>query len=53
VVTHAGVMKILAAQLQGLDQETWFKLRFGYGELSLLDVPASHARLRPGGPPGA
>jgi len=53
VVTHAGVMRILAAQLQGLDLETWFKLRFGYGELSLLDVPAPHARLRPGGPPGA
>jgi alpha-ribazole phosphatase len=53
VVTHAGVMRILAAQLQGLDQETWFKLHFCYGELTLLDVPASHAWLRPGGPPGA
>jgi alpha-ribazole phosphatase len=41
VVTHAGVMRICAAQLQGLDQETWFNLRFGYGELTLLDVPAS------------
>jgi alpha-ribazole phosphatase len=41
VVTHAGVMRILAAQLQGLAEEACFNLRFGYGELTLLEVPAS------------
>jgi alpha-ribazole phosphatase len=40
VVTHAGVMRIVAARLQGLDQATWFDLRFGYGELTLLEAPA-------------
>jgi alpha-ribazole phosphatase len=40
IVTHAGVMRIVAARLQGLDQATWFDLRFGYGELTLLEVPA-------------
>jgi len=39
VVTHAGVMKILAAQLQGLAAESWFQLSFGYGELTLLEAP--------------
>ena len=44
VVTHAGVMKILAAQLQGLAQESWFKLSFGYGELTLLEAPDARQR---------
>ncbi|HUD27070.1 MAG TPA: histidine phosphatase family protein [Burkholderiaceae bacterium] len=43
VVTHAGVMRIMAARLRGLDRETWFGLRFGYGELTLLDVPAGRS----------
>jgi alpha-ribazole phosphatase len=41
VVTHSGVMKIFAARLQGLDQATWFNLRFGYSELTVLDVPSA------------
>jgi len=40
VVTHAGVMRVFAAQLLGLAEETWFKLRFGYGELAVFEVPA-------------
>ena len=40
VVTHAGVMKVLVGQVQGLTQEAWFKLQFGFGELTLLEVPA-------------
>jgi alpha-ribazole phosphatase len=40
-VTHAGVMKIVAARLQDLSQTTWFNLRFDYGELALLEVPAA------------
>jgi alpha-ribazole phosphatase len=47
VVTHAGVMRIFAARLQGLDQETWFGLSFGYGELTLLEVPIKGEPSRP------
>jgi alpha-ribazole phosphatase len=43
VVTHAGVMRVFAAHLLGLADETWFKLRFGYGELTVLEVPAPGA----------
>jgi len=39
VVTHAGVMRIVAAQLHGLAEQSWFKLEFGYGELRLLEAP--------------
>ena len=45
VVAHAGVMKVFAAQLQGLDEQTWFNLHFGYGELKLLETAAP--RFRP------
>jgi alpha-ribazole phosphatase len=38
-VTHAGVMKILAGHLLGLAEESWFKLNFEYGELTLLEAP--------------
>lgn len=48
VVTHAGVMRVLAGQLQGLPEETWFNLRFGYGELTLLEVPAARGVIGPG-----
>jgi alpha-ribazole phosphatase len=43
-VTHAGVMRIVAGRLQGLGEETWFNLRFGYGELTLLELPAGRGR---------
>jgi alpha-ribazole phosphatase len=47
VVTHAGVMRIFAANLQGLNEETWFNLAFGYGELTLLEVrPRAGDRVR-------
>jgi alpha-ribazole phosphatase len=40
-VTHAGVMKVFAAQVQGLAEDVWFKLRFGFGELTVLEAPAA------------
>jgi alpha-ribazole phosphatase len=40
-VTHAGVIRILAGQLQRLDEGTWFNLRFGYGELTVLEACAT------------
>ena len=39
VVTHAGVLRIIAGTLQALDQTTWFNLQFGHGELSVIQVP--------------
>lgn len=53
VVTHAGVMRVFAAQLLGLPEQTWFSLRFGYGELKVLEVPAARAQSGPGTTPGA
>jgi alpha-ribazole phosphatase len=41
VVTHAGVLRIIAGHLQELDQATWFNLQFGHGELTVLQVPAA------------
>jgi alpha-ribazole phosphatase len=41
VVTHAGVLRIIVGQLQRLPEVVWFNLRFGYGELTVLQVPAS------------
>jgi alpha-ribazole phosphatase len=52
VVTHAGVMRIFAAHLQGLAEQTWFSLRFGYGELTLFEVPAAPL-IGPGDTAGA
>ncbi|HEX4599689.1 MAG TPA: alpha-ribazole phosphatase [Burkholderiaceae bacterium] len=40
VVTHAGVLRIIAGHLQELDQATWFNLQFGHGQLTVLQVPA-------------
>lgn len=48
VVTHAGVMRVFAAQLLGLPERAWFSLRFDFGELKVLEVPAARARLGPG-----
>jgi broad specificity phosphatase PhoE len=53
VVTHAGVMRVFVGQLLGLPEQTWFGLRFGYGELTALEVPAARARAGPGATPGA
>jgi alpha-ribazole phosphatase len=36
-VTHAGVMRIVVAQLQDLAEEMWLNLRFGYGELTRVE----------------
>jgi alpha-ribazole phosphatase len=43
VVTHAGVIRVFAAQLLGLPEEAWFALSFGYGELAVFQVPAARA----------
>ena len=47
-VTHAGVMRIVAAQLQGLDLATCLGLRFGHGELARFEVPAWFGCSPPG-----
>ncbi len=52
-VTHAGVMRVFAARLLGLAEDAWFNLRFGYGELTVLEVPTARSRSRAGGTPGA
>ena len=43
VVTHAGVMRIFAAQLQRLPEAAWLNLRFGYGEMTTLEAQAGGA----------
>ena len=40
LVTHAGVIRIVVGKLRSLDEPGWFKLRFGYGELTVVEVPA-------------
>jgi len=50
LVTHAGVIRIAIGQLQGLDPSTWFNLRFEYGGLTVLDVPATPGQRRWGFP---
>jgi alpha-ribazole phosphatase len=40
VVTHAGVMRVMVGKLLGLDEASWFKLRFDYGELTHIQVAA-------------
>lgn len=53
VVTHAGVMRVFAAQLLDLPEQTWLSLRFGYGELKVLEVPAGRTQSGPGTTAGA
>ena len=38
LVTHAGVMRIVAAQLQGLPQAAWLGLRFPHGEVTVMQA---------------
>jgi alpha-ribazole phosphatase len=40
VVTHAGVIRIAIGKLRSLDEAGWFNLRFGYGELTVVEIPA-------------
>ena len=37
LVTHAGVMKVCAAELLGLAPENWLSLQFEFGSVSLID----------------
>ena len=37
LVTHAGVMKVCAAELLGLAPVNWLSLQFGFGSVSLID----------------
>ena len=37
LVTHAGVMKVCAAELLGLAPENWLSLKFEFGSVSLID----------------
>ncbi|HWT53848.1 MAG TPA: histidine phosphatase family protein [Rhodocyclaceae bacterium] len=46
-VTHAGVMKLVLAELLALAQDQWLSLRFEYGALTVLErAPATRARNR-------
>ena len=46
-VTHAGVMKLVLAELLGLPQEEWLALRFAHAEpIALLAEPATRAGSR-------
>ncbi|HEY6898671.1 MAG TPA: alpha-ribazole phosphatase [Rhodocyclaceae bacterium] len=36
LVSHGGVMKLIAAELLGLPQDEWLRLRFDYGALRVL-----------------
>ena len=53
VVTHAGVMRLFAALLMDLPEPTWLGLRFGYGELTVLEVAAARTQPGPGTTPDA
>lgn len=39
MVTHAGVIRTLLAQWQGLPPERWTELNFAYGSCTVVDVP--------------
>lgn len=46
-VTHAGVMKLVLAELLALPQDQWLSLRFEYGALTVLErAPATRAGSR-------
>ncbi|MDE2598696.1 MAG: histidine phosphatase family protein [Rhodocyclaceae bacterium] len=46
-VTHAGVMKLVLAELLGLPQDEWLALRFAHAEpIALLAEPATRAGSR-------
>ena len=44
-VTHAGVMKLVFAELLGLPQAEWLDLRFDYASVSALELNKGAARL--------
>ena len=39
LVTHAGVMKVCAAEMLGLDAAKWCSMQFEFGSVSLIDDP--------------
>jgi alpha-ribazole phosphatase len=46
-VTHAGVMKLVLAELLGLPQDEWLSLRFAHAEITLLEqVPGKPSESR-------
>lgn len=46
-ITHAGVMKLVLAELLALAQDEWLSLRFAHAELTLLErAPATPAGSR-------
>jgi broad specificity phosphatase PhoE len=44
-VTHAGVMKLVFAQLLGLPQTEWLDMKFAYASVSCLEMTSGQARL--------
>lgn len=39
LVTHAGVMKVCAAEMLGVASAKWFSMKFEFGTVSLIDDP--------------
>lgn len=46
LVTHAGVMKLCAAELAGVPTDEWIALSFNYGSVSLIEAGALAWRNR-------
>ncbi|HTJ96105.1 MAG TPA: histidine phosphatase family protein [Rhodocyclaceae bacterium] len=44
-VTHAGVMKLVLAQLLGLAQAEWLEMKFAYASVSCLEINPDGAKL--------
>ena len=45
IVTHGGVMKVLAAFLLNLPQDEWLGMQFDYASVTRIDVDAGSRRL--------
>lgn len=53
-VTHAGVMKLVLAELLALAQDEWLSLRFAHAELMVLnELPGLATEQAPGTPAGS
>ena len=43
LVTHAGVMKVIVGQVQGLPAQKWMRLSFEYGSVVVVDLASTGA----------
>lgn len=44
-ITHAGVIKLVFAELLGLPQDEWLKLHFAYASINVIEIDKGKARL--------